>query len=94
MSAHEDLDFQTMLKENVWHSASELRYAVDEILKLAQDLRPWSVRWLWSHHPDWNKVKYIKIKIDMRDGGFVIQDDSGSRISLEHLAKQRDKNGK
>lgn len=33
-------------------------------------------------------AKYVSIKIDMRDGGFILMDRDGKRISLEEIKSQ------
>ena len=41
--------------------------------------------WIWTKN---SRCKYIDIRIDMRDGDFVLFDRSGQRISIEELEKQ------
>jgi hypothetical protein len=42
-------------------------------------------RWSWAHNP---QCKYVDFRIDMRDGGFVMKDQTGNRINLEQLMWQ------
>jgi len=44
-----------------------------------------SNRWAWFKN---SKCKYISLRIDMRDGGFIILDRDDNRISLEELKSQ------
>jgi len=41
--------------------------------------------WLWFLNTE---CKYINLRIDMRDGGCIIKDREGKRISPEYLAWQ------
>ena len=43
------------------------------------------VNWTWASN---QRCKYINIRIDMRDGAAVITDENGTKISVEHLARQ------
>ncbi len=45
-------------------------------------------RWTWSMNPD---CKYVELRIDMRDGGCIIRNRNGLRITPERLAWQYSK---
>lgn len=42
-------------------------------------------RWSWAYNPG---CKYVNLRIDMRDGGFVMTNQNGERINLEQLKWQ------
>jgi hypothetical protein len=42
-------------------------------------------RWSWAYNSD---CKYVDLRIDMRDGGFVMTNRKGERINLEQLLWQ------
>lgn len=46
---------------------------------------PGNSYWTWVKN---NQCKYINIRIDMRDGGFVLLNRDGERISLKQLQWQ------
>jgi hypothetical protein len=73
-------EFEAMVESNVWHD--DLLVTVGELLKLVSDWPKW--QWVKNTRP----VKYITIKVDMRDGGFVMLDDDKKRISLEQVRWQ------
>ena len=65
------------IKNNIWDE--NLIETVNEIKGLIDG------DWSWGYNP---QCKYIDIRIDMRDGGFVIRDRDGNRINMEQLKKQ------
>lgn len=65
-----------MASRNVWHN---IRPVIDIIQKM------FAGKWLWFNN---SNCKYIDIRIDMRDGGCIIKDNNGTRISPEELDKQ------
>lgn len=70
---------QEMINRNIWHTdTKDLFDAVLECL---------SGKWRWSRTKNMN-CKYITIRIDMRDGGYLLYDDSGKRIDTEELKYQ------
>ena len=82
-------EFKTMVENNLWHG--DLLETVTELLKLAVDDEkggyPTNPKgWSWVKNP--KDVKYVTIRIDMRDGGFVILDRNKERISLEQIKYQ------
>jgi len=42
-------------------------------------------RWSWTEN---TACKYVELRIDMRDGGCIIRDRNGNRITPEQLANQ------
>lgn len=48
-------------------------------------LKPGCIDWSWARNMD---CKYVNIRIDMRDGGFVLVNQKGERISLDALKWQ------
>jgi hypothetical protein len=93
--------FTEMVKRNSWHDRSEVDKFVEVIKELSKPDKfdgpmfrsldepdpdegkpmPWS----WARN--WN-CKYVELRFDMRDGGFVLRDDKGHRICLEQLMWQ------
>jgi hypothetical protein len=69
------------VKFNVW---DDLIDHVVPIVALAK-----AYKWFWFANPLREKVKYINIRVDMRDGHCIITDNDGKRINPEDLAKQR-----
>lgn len=74
-------NFKVMLENNIWHSVEELEAFVAVIKKLSAP----DSGWAWARN--WN-CKYITLRIDMRDGGFILANDK-ERISLQQLEHQR-----
>jgi hypothetical protein len=82
---------QERFNKNVWDDN------LDEVIALIKRLtdndrfndkgewKPNANRWAWIHN---NRCKYISLRIDMRNGGFVILDRDGERISLAQLEYQ------
>lgn len=83
MSSTKKLTTQEMIDENVWHDISELPEFIETIRHLST--AGMSV-WHWSKG-DWAN-KYITLRFDMRDGGFILRNEKG-RIGLEDLRAQR-----
>lgn len=65
------------IKYNVWDD-------IDDFIKVLQDMR--DGKWLWCYSNFDNK--YIELRVDMRDGGCIIKNGNGDRISPEQLAYQ------
>ena len=94
-----DPEFEAKVARNSWHEPEEL----DEVIRTLKQLtkpRPWDGRfvkpigeeeneeenrWSWAYNPN---CKYINIRIDMRDGGFTLSNDTDGRINLERLKWQ------
>jgi hypothetical protein len=86
-------EYEAMVKANVWHSREELDLFVAVIKRLSDERKftpdgnftEDSNRWSWARN---GRCKYVTLHIDMRDGGFVLQDRNGERISLDQLRYQ------
>jgi hypothetical protein len=77
-------EFEAKVERNIWHDLPELPEWISTIQELTSKDSDWS--WAKNH-----ECKYIDIRIDMRDGGFVVlsrEGDDGRRICLEHLKWQ------
>jgi hypothetical protein len=83
------------IEDNEWHPLCDL----DRVIEVLKDLAepdphgkdgseiPGLRYWTWIKN---TKCKYVSIRIDMRDGGFVLLDRGGKRVLLkdiEHQAK-------
>lgn len=89
-------EFTEMVNRNQWHDKSELDGFIKTIKQLAtrvtdryeddnNTLKPGMTDWSWARN--WN-CKYINLRIDMRDGGFILTNDKQQRINLEQLLWQ------
>ena len=78
----ESEEFKLKLKENIWED--QLGDTVTELQKLFQ-----GPHWSWVRNMS---CKYVEIKIDMRDGGFILKDQHGKRISLDSVKWQYSRN--
>jgi hypothetical protein len=90
-------EFKAMLNANKWHDRSEIDRFIEVIKKLSEapkwteagDYAPGSNRWSWARN---HVCKYVDLRFDMRDGGFVLLASGGhsdkQRISLEQLEWQ------
>lgn len=70
-----------------WHWETNL----DEVIAWIK----WASRkndfsWTWTKSKNW-ACKYVDLRIDMRDGAFVICNRDGERISFEELKYQYQK---
>lgn len=90
----QDETFNTMVEHNRWHDRSELDGVVETVKMLSHEepyeadgntLKPGCTGWSWARNWD---CKYVNIRIDMRDGGFILTNDKGERINLEQLKWQ------
>jgi len=63
---------------NIWDS-------IDDVLPIIEAARKKDGTWTWAMN---TKCKYIKLQIDMRDGGCIIMNRDGERINPEDLAYQ------
>lgn len=73
----EDLNLDEKRAANVWDH-------VDDVLPVIEAAR--AGRWNWC---DNTPCKYIQLRIDMRDGGCLIEDRHGNRIEPARLRLQR-----
>lgn len=78
----ESAEFQEMARSNTWHE-SNVVVAAQEILDLVH-----SKEWLWFRN---THCKYVNIRIDMRDGGFLLMDRNHGRVSLDAIKWQYSK---
>ena len=89
-----DPEFEAKVARNSWHDREEFIEFVKTIQQLSQEdiweadgntLKPGCLNWSWARN--WN-CKYVNLRIDMRDGGFVMTNSEGERINLEQLRWQ------
>lgn len=86
-------EFSAMVERNEWHDRSEIDKFVEIIKRLSAESVwddkggkiPGKDYWSWAYNPD---CKYIDLRFDMRDGGFVMRADEEGRISLDQLQYQ------
>lgn len=79
-----DKELEERKKQNIWDTNLE------EVFNFLKKATSGSYH---DHNREWTLVrnsscKYIDIRIDMRDGGFILKDREGNRISLEQLMYQ------
>lgn len=75
-------EFKSKVDNNIWHDRDQLQKFVDTILKLSiEDDFDWS----WAYN---SACKYLNLRIDMRDGGFILTNQDGHRIDLPQLEWQ------
>lgn len=75
-------EFEKQVNCNRWHDREEFNEVIETIKKLSVE-----DDYSWSWAKNWD-CKYVDIRIDMRDGGFVLTDREGKRINLEQLKWQ------
>ena len=63
---------------------TNLKELFDIILKASKED---NYEWSWSRTNGFG-CKYVDIRIDMRDGGYILKNREGERISAEDLWKQ------
>lgn len=97
-----DAFFSEMVASNVWHDRSQIELFFQTIrtlstpldftrtiIKRADQIEEKKEKkdedWCWSKN--WN-CKYVNIRFDMRDGGFIMTNDKGKRINLDQLKWQ------
>lgn len=89
-----DPNHDELVKANMWNDRDKFKEWTDTITQLSNEepfeedgntLKPGCVNWSWSRNWD---CKYVDIRIDMRDGGFIVMDQEGRRISLDQLKWQ------
>ncbi len=83
-----------MVESNIWYSRNQLDEIINTIKQISHKeqyeedgntLKSGVTAWSWARN--WN-CKYINLRFDMRDGGFVMTNDKGQRICLEQLMWQ------
>lgn len=67
-----------------WRPIAEVFPRVSEVVKKALE-----TKWLWFNNPNVH-VKYINIRVDMRDGRCIITDNQGRMISVDQLELQEE----
>lgn len=87
----EDKEHDALVEKNEWLTNFDELIA---FIKLATPDKTYTAQgghipdktyWTWAKN---NRCKYINIRIDMRDGGFVLLNRDGERISLKQLQWQ------
>lgn len=56
---------------------------IDDFLRVMNEVK--AGNWHWARNM---KCKYVDLRVDMRDGGCIIKDRDGNRISPQQLAYQ------
>lgn len=75
-----DKEYQEqVVKLNKWHKIEELYPLMQLVISLITG------KWSWARNM---RCKYINIRIDMRDGGFVLLNRDRERISTKDLQYQ------
>jgi hypothetical protein len=98
----ETAEYQDKIDSNSWDKNlgdvfSFIKWATrpdSEIFDEKGQYKPGETDWSWAKNMN---CKYLNVRIDMRDGGFVLKNDKGQRISLDALKWQykfEDKNEK
>jgi hypothetical protein len=77
------MNIKEKIETNTWEE--NLDEVFDFILDILKIRTKEGGRWIWWKN---SRCKYINLKIDMRDGGFLLLDRNGERISFEELKKQ------
>lgn len=67
--------------QDSWIGIDELKDTIALIEQMAEH----GGTWQWWKNPE---CKYVSIRIDMRDGGFIILGRDGKRISLADIQYQ------
>lgn len=67
--------------ENVWEDGKTL----DGVFKFIKEATTGKHDWWWIKN---SKCKYVSLRIDMRDGGFIILDRNNERIEFTELEYQ------
>lgn len=71
-----ELTVEEKTAANVWDH-------VDDVLAVIEKARRGEWGWVGN-----SQCKYIEVRIDMRDGGCILRDRDGTRISPSDLARQ------
>lgn len=64
-----------------WNNHKELI----QIIEFIKNTINFENEWIWTKNPS---CKYIDIRIDMRDGNFILKDRNGNRITFDEFKKQ------
>lgn len=73
-------DFEAKVENNIWDNN------LDEVIDFIKEATKPDTKWQWTRNM---RCKYIEIRIDMRDGGLVLIDSNGIRISLDMIKNQK-----
>lgn len=76
------MDFKDKVENNIWERPSNLQKLIDFVKEATKERFG---GWQWTRN---SKCKYIDIRIDMRDGGFILLDRDRNRISFDDLKYQ------
>lgn len=68
-----------------WEKHASLDEVVAVIKKCAGNETLHDRFWSWAKN---SRCKYVSLRIDMRDGDFVLLDREGNRITIEDLKRQ------
>lgn len=71
-----EISLEEKIKTNTWDH-------IKDVLPVIEDMR--RKKWSWAMN---SRCKYIELRIDTRDGGCIIMDRDGERISLDQLKRQ------
>lgn len=70
------------IKDNIWEdNLDEVMETIKSLIGNTGDRH----KWAWIRN---TRCKYVNVRIDMRNGGFVLEDRDGARISLDQLKYQ------
>jgi hypothetical protein len=83
-------EFSKMVETNTWHKPQELDELISTLKKLVTTKADnfYDRAWSWVLN---SRCKYIDIRIDMRDGAFILHDRDMERISIDQLKYQYEK---
>ncbi len=74
------------IETNTWEEPKDLKELFDFVLEASKAKSPIKDRvWSWTKN---SECKYIDIRIDMRDGGFILRNRNDKRIELKDLKFQ------
>lgn len=80
-----DEEYAARVDRNHWHDRPELQTFIAKILELSGNETLSDSSWSWARN---SACKYVDIRIDMRDGGFILVNRHGQRINLAQLEWQ------
>ena len=75
------------IKEKIEHNFWERPNTLQEIVDFIKESTNEESEWIWARN---SECKYIDLRIDMRDGGFILS-AKNKRISLDRLKWQYSK---
>lgn len=77
-------EFEKKVNANIWHDREEFDTFIAKIKSLSNENDP-DRQWCWAYN---SECKYLDIRIDMRDGGFILTNRTNKRINLAQLEWQ------